>query len=90
MPHHCSGSAALGGKSSEPATINTGMKTFVQFVNETIQPPAEKSPKTPPRKIAGHTFAEEQSEAKPEARDSSAADEVASNPYSFPFPCPMP
>jgi hypothetical protein len=40
------------------------MKTFIQFVNEAVQPPAEK----PPRKIAGHTFAEEQiEEQEPEA-----------------------
>jgi hypothetical protein len=40
------------------------MKTFSQFVKETVQNPNPK----PPRKIAGHTFAEEQiEESKPEA-----------------------
>ncbi len=48
----------MGGKSSDVADqINTGMKTFIQFVNEAVQPPADKSVEAP-RKIAGHTFAE--------------------------------
>lgn len=49
------------------ASLNTFMKTFLQFANEAIQSPAEGPAQKPPRKIAGHTFAEEQSEAKPEA-----------------------
>ncbi len=44
--------------------INTRMKTFLQFVNEAVPNPKQKQP----RKIAGHTFAEEQDqEQKPEA-----------------------
>jgi len=44
--------------------MNTHTKTFLQFANEAIQNPNQK----PPRKIAGHTFAEGQDqEQKPEA-----------------------
>ena len=44
------------------------MKTFLQFANEAVQSPTEKPAEKPPRKIAGHTFAEEQDQ-KPKRKD---------------------
>ena len=38
------------------------MKTFIQFANDAIQPPAEKPVEKPPQEIAGHTFAEDQAD----------------------------
>jgi hypothetical protein len=34
------------------------MKTFLQFVNETIHQPAEEPVNNPPRKSVGHRFTE--------------------------------